>query len=376
MSTTSDSAAAQPVPIKPLGEFSSVTAGLVVHDEYNHPGIDRQALARAVDLSQTIGTLDGLTPGCDEHTPHKVLPSEQFIANSVESALEHLGATVNQSIRRSREGYQLATIPKPKLKTGWAAVRAWFAKNSLLILAIVAVGILEYVIGTAWTQRVFRLSDSTAHVVALMLPILFGVVGFAIAHAVMLSAETRVRSVIRWSWVLLVLGLGATVVGAGLVISGTVADDTSSGGGISGGAGGAIDAGSNSTFEFVKFAVYVGLLLTVTVLVMLLHLMDLWRTNLRETAAAAEAARTAPDEAQVAAGNVAFLDAYIDVYNALSESRKDIIKSYVAGVRTTLTPRIADSWDDAKIYTDREDPEWVAELHEEVARLSRGAGIS
>lgn len=363
-----------PAQAEPLGKFILATSGLVTFDECNHPMLDKARQVEAVNLAHAIGRTDGTSPGVDEHTQNKVLPSEEFIRNAAESTMAHLGATVDQAIKKSREGIPLSIPAPPKPLTPWQKVQGWLSRNSLTALAIVAIGILEYVIGTAWTQRVFDLSDDTAHIVALMMPIIFGVVGFAIAHAVILTRESRVRRIIGISSLALVLGITATVICAGLVISGYVSDSSGDIGGVSGGLDEQANPTSdNSGYELVKFGVYVALLLSVTTLVMLLHLMDLWRLKLKQTKFDADAARTAPTSEQTASGNRAYLSQFLDVLDALGEARTDIIGAYIAGVRAILSPRIADDWNHDRLLVNPPDPAWVPELEQEIKRLEPSA---
>lgn len=354
------------------GEFALITSQLVAYDETNHPVVDPGKQQVAVDLAHAIGQQDGTRPGVDEHSLKKVLPSQEFVANSVEVAMTHLGADVDKALSASRAGRPLSRSAREVL-TRWQRLGLWARRNAFTILAVLVVGIVEYVVGTQWTQRVFDLSDDTAHVVALAMPVIFGLVGFALAHAVLLAMENRVERVIRMSAAFLIVGTVATVVCAGLVISETVGGGATGGGGVSGGvSGGSADTGE-SAYTLVKLGVYVSLLLTVMVLVMVLHLMDLWRDRKVEVRAAADAARTAVTQDQVADGNRAYLASFLDVIDALAEVRTNVVTSYVAGVRANLSPRIADTWTYEDLHVSPRDPAWVKELEAEIKRLEASA---
>lgn len=355
-----------------LGALSEAVASLVTTDARQHPTIDIAVKKKAVDLAYQVGLEDGTTPGCDEHSSTIVMPAQDFMANSVESSMARLGGEVDQAIGRSRLGTRLAVVAPPSVDRKGAVLR-WLGRHALLAAAIVVVAILEYVIGTGWTQRVFDISDDTAHVVALALPVVFGLIGFAIAEGIMLTAESRVRRAIGVTAVLLGLLAISTIVCAGLIISGVVANSTG-GGDASGITGGVTTASSDTgasdlSFQLVKFTVYISLLLSVTVLVMFMHLMDLWRAKLASTRSASRAAQAAPTHDQIAAGNIKYLESYIDIYKTLIQDREDFINSYVAGVRRNLAPAIADSWDSSGLGKAAAEPQWVPELEREIERL-------
>lgn len=359
------------------GEFAVITSQIVDYDEVGHPKVNDHAQGQAVDLAHQIGATDGGRPGIDEHTTKKVLPNQEFVANALEPAMSHLGTEVDKKLVDSRAGRVLTQKAPPRKLTTWQAILAWLKKYSFTLIAIVVVGIVEYVVGTEWTQRVFDLSDDTAHVVALAMPVIFALVGFAIAHAVMISMETRAPRVIKASAVVLLLGTITTVVCAGLVISETVGGGTSGGGGVSGGVGGGTtDDSSDTAYQLVKFGVYVALLVTVMILVLVLHLMDLWREKQAHVHDAAMAAHHAPTSSQIAAGNLAYLSSFLDLIDTLAKVRTNVVTAYVAGVKGSLSPRIADTWEYGALLEDPADPVWVAELQDEIERLKKEAGVS
>ncbi|MCL3836886.1 hypothetical protein [Aeromicrobium duanguangcaii] len=361
---------------EPLSQLSSATKRLFAYDATNQPTINHEAEAEAVGLGVAIGRQDGAHPGVDEHSARKILPSQDYVENSVEATMKLLGGDVDKAVKRSREGQNLSQrAPEPELSIGQKFF-AWLKKHAFLGVAIISVAVLEYIIGISWTQRVFHISDDSAHVVALILPVLFAAIGVTGAHAIMISARPSAKKFIFMSFVLTVVGVIATIVCAGLVVSGRVEPGSSNTGGVTGGTAGApLESGDDGTFTLVKFGVYVALLFTVTALVLLLHLIDLYRAWIADTKKAAEVARTAPSPEQIASGNIAYLEQFKDVYEAMREARQNVIRAYVSGVRSTLSNRISDDWDHSSLLGDPERPEWLSELDEEIERLERDSGL-
>lgn len=361
----------------PLSQLSSATKLLFAYDETLQPTINHAAEAEAVGIGAEIGRNDGARPGVDEHSQEKILPSQDYVANSVEATMKLLGSDVDKAIKRSREGQNLSRSAPPAEPTWKQKLIAWLSKHAFLGVAIGAVAVLEYVIGISWTQRVFHISDDSAHVVALILPILFAVIGVAGAHAVMIAAKPSAKKFIFVSFLLTLIGVVVTIVCAGLVVSGRVSPSSGSTGGVSGGVTStSVTSSDDGTFTLVKFGVYVALLFTVTALVLLLHLIDLYRAWVAETKAAAAAALVAPDAEQVAASNIAYLEQFKDVYEAMIEARQNVIRAYVSGVRSTLSNRISDEWDHTCLLGDPDRPGWLTELDDEIERLERLAGLS
>lgn len=353
-----------------LGDLSKATRGLFTYGENHEPTVSKEHEAEAIDLAERIGMRDGGKPGIDEFTEKKVMPAEAYISNAVEQTMELLGKDVDQAIMRSRRGEALSYLPPESPLTAAQRIAGWFQRNAFTLLAVLAVGVVEYVIGIAWTERVFGISDDTAHIVALVLPVIFAIIGYAGAHAVMVSARHRAKTMIKASSVATLASLLVVIVGAGLVVSEIVKPPLSTDVGISGGAADPTSLASDAgAYTFVKFAVYVGLVGTVTALVFLLHLLDLYREYQAREEADADAGGAAPTVEKVAKGNIAYLASFIDVYKALLETRQNIVRAYIAGVRQHLSPRIGDGWPEDGILDDPKEPEWVQELRDEIERL-------
>lgn len=352
------------------GSFAQVTAELVTYNETNHPVVDPEKQRESVDFAYQLGQGDGSRPGVDEHSVDAVLPSQEFVANAVDVAMTHLGTDVEHKLAKSRAGERLAVpAPQAPLST-WKSVQDWVRRHGFTLLALVFFGVVEYIVGTEWTQRVFDLSDGTAHIMALAMPVIFAVAGFVLAHVVMTSWANRALAIMRVAGVLVFVLALSTVVCAGLVISEVVSGGTTGGGGVSGGvSGGSLTGADATTYGLVKFGVYVSLLLLVTLLILLMHLIDLWREKQAHVRAAAMEARTAPTREQIAEGNIDYLSSYLDVADALAEVKTNIVTSYVAGVKANLSPRIGDTWNYKELLTPPVDPAWVGELELEVARL-------
>ncbi|MFC0316045.1 hypothetical protein ACFQNE_11515 [Gordonia phosphorivorans] len=359
---------------RPLGELVAATAALVSVDNQNNPVIDETTAAQAVGIAQKIGQIDGGQPGCDVHSTQHVLPSEKFMAAAVKAEFPEIGRRVDMAISESRSGVALSReTAKTKGSSFRDSVRSVLSRHRLLILAVIVVGFIEWMIGTGWTQRVFDLTSDQAHIFALALPVLFALVGLAVAQGVMASAENRAPRIIKSATALLVLLILIVIVCAGLIISETVVKGSNSGGGISGGGisgGVATSDGSGDTgYHLVKLGVYVSLLLMVTALVMLLHLLDLWRERKKEVAANALAAMSATTPAQIAAANMQYLESFLDVYDSLIATREAIVTSYIAGVRAALKPDLGDVWSGEHLLDPLAEPKWVEELKAEIATL-------
>ncbi|MFI8774652.1 hypothetical protein ACIGKQ_21170 [Gordonia sp. NPDC062954] len=367
---TPDSAAT----IRPLDRLQQATAQLVTFDEEKHPVINEQAAAQCVGIAQTIGQIDGAEPGCDVHSPRQILPSEQFMATVVKAELPEVGRRVDLAISKSRNGQLLAVESPAKPRARKDQIMDAIARHRLLILAIVVVGIIEWIIGTSWTQRVFDLTSDQAHLFALALPVVFALVGFAVAQGVLASMENRTRRIIRILMAVLMVCVVVMIACAGLIVSETVTKGTGgasglSGGGLSGDVSTTADAGSDTTYHLVKLGVYVALLLMVTLLVMLLHLQDLWRERQKEVARDAEKAMNADTPAQITAANTKYLESFLDLYDSLLENREAIIYSYVAGARSALNHDLADVWTPTELVASPTEPKWVSDLREEIAEL-------
>lgn len=356
---------------KLLGDLSKATGSLFTYGETHEPTISKAHEAESIDLAEQIGVRDGTNPGVDEHSPNKIMPAEPYVANAVEQTMELLGKDVDQAIMRSRRGEPLSYRQPEPSPTLMQRIARWFQRNAFTLLAVLAVGVVEYVIGIAWTERVFGISDDTAHIVALVLPVIFAIIGYAGAHAVMVSARHRAKTMIKASFATTALCLLAVVIGAGLVVSEIVKPPLGADVVISGGATDPTSLASDGgAYTFVKFAVYVGLVGTVTALVFLLHLLDLYREHHAQEEADAVAGSAAPTDDETARGNIAYLASFIDVYKALIETRQNVIRAYIAGVRQHLSPRIGDDWPGKTLLADRAEPDWVQELRDEIKRLT------
>ncbi|MFT4187781.1 MAG: hypothetical protein QM621_04295 [Aeromicrobium sp.] len=374
--TTGVSAPAKSLDLR--GQLTAACGDMFAYDVTRQPLIRKDRAAEAVTVGGAIGEKDGQAPGVDEHSPTKVMPSEDLILNSVQSAMHAMGAEVSMSIKRSREGEDLTQEPPQEEPSLGQKVLHFLRRHAFMLVALVAVAVFEYFVGIEWTQRIFEVDDTEAHILALVLPILFAVIGVVVAQGVMIAARGSVKKIIIVSVVLTLLGFFTAIICAGLVMSGQVEPSSNGGGGVTGGgvSGGAEGDDGDGAYSLVKLGSYVSLLFAVTVTLMLTHLIDLYRAWHADTEAAAEAARNALTPDEVVAADLAYLDQFRHLYAEMVEVRQDVIRAYISGVRSTLSNRIADDWNHQRLLDDQMDePEWLAELAEEIDRLEAKHGV-
>lgn len=362
----------------PLAELSSTAAKIVKKDGTGAYLIDDLAAAQAVDVAQRIGQLDAASPGFDVHSPSHVLPSERSVVGAVKVEIAEIGQRVDAAISESRQGKLLTTEAPPKEKTTKEKILGFLAKHRFVLCAFVAIGVLEWMIGTQWTQRVFNLTEDEGHVIALALPIIFGLVGLAVAQAIMVNAETHARKISRILMVVVTTLFIVLIVDAGLIVSKTV-NPSSSGAADSGLSGGDLStaatptADSASAYTIVKLLVYVSLLMMVTFLVMLMHLTDLRRERRKEVEAQALRAMNALTSEQIAGANLKYLESFLDLYDAVVATRQSIIDAYISGVRSSLKFDLADVWTPDRLTEELPRPKWVIDLEAEIAELTHEA---
>lgn len=362
---------------RPLAELSATAAKIVKKDDTGGYVIDDSMAARAVDLAQRVGQLDAATPGFDAHSPRQVLPSEGTITGALKVETAEVGQRVDAAISESRQGKLLTTEAPPKQLTPKERFLGFLARHRMVILAFAAIGVLEWMIGTQWTQRVFDLTQDEGHIIALALPILFGVLGLAVAQAIMTSADNQSRRISRILAVVVVVLFVVLIVDAGLIVSETVKPAV--GGGDSGLSGGDLttaapsDADGASAYTIVKLLVYVSLLMMATFLVMLMHLTDLRRERKKEVEVQALRAMNALTSEQRAAANLKYLESFLDLYDAILGTRLSVINSYVSGVRSSLNLDLADVWTSDRLLAEPPKPKWVTDLETEIAELEQQA---
>ncbi len=373
--------ASAPLAKPPLAELSSTAARIVKKNGTGEYFIDDSVAAQAVDVAQRIGQIDATTPGFDAHSPKHELPSERSIVGSVKVEIAEIGQRVDSAISDSRQGKLLTTEAPPKVPTGKEKLLGFLSKHRFVIFAFVAIGVLEWMIGTQWTQRVFNLTEDEGHVIALALPIIFGLVGLAVAQAIMVNAESHARRISRILMVVVTTLFIVLIVDAGLIVSKTV-NPSSSGATDSGLSGGDLSttaappADSASAYTVVKLLVYVSLLLMVTFLVMLMHLTDLRRERKKEVEAQALRAMNALTPEQIAGANLKYLESFLDLYDAVLATRQSIIDAYISGVRSSLKFDLADVWTPDRLTDDLPKPKWVTDLETEIAELEQVAQAS
>lgn len=349
--------------------LTQTASSLVTYSVTHDPILDQACSGRLTDLAHEMGNEDGSENNAGPHTAHVVMPHERFISGVLDQAAAGVGREVDRAMQAARQGQPLNTAAPDRESTVPGRVWSFLRRHTMLGVAIVVVSVIEFLVGTVWTQRVFGLSDFEAEVAAFLIPVAMGVLGVVIGTVV-----ARNRS--RLPLVEKVLGVGAfigfvvMIVCAGLVLSGSVDNPVATTGGFSGGADGAptVAASSETAYELTKLGTYVGLSIFVLLMIIVMHAMDIDREVRRRKLAAAEAQMAKATTDQVAHGNIAYLQQFLSLVNELRELREQVIESYRAGVLETLAPDV--QWPAQGLELEWQEPEWAERLRTELQRLT------
>lgn len=348
-------------------DFSRATGELAVHDKRGNPRVDPENKSAAVTIAARIGERDGTNPGLEVHQSPVTLPSEQVMLTAMGNVLGKVGQMIDQTGSKVAMNVDLISPAEDKPR-GWAAVRRFVVKNARTILLLAIIAVIEYMVGISYTQRAFDLSDQAASILALALPFVFALAGIFIAHVVAYTRPGRAKSIMLILAAVLAALLTTFVVLAGLVISETV-KASGGGGGVSGGGSASEAASQDLTFALVKMAAYISLMLGIGVLVTIVHLFDLVVDEDRRQAALEETLAKRQSKRQVLEGHISYLQQFLDFYQALLGTRREIIASYIQGVRSRLSTVLATGWDSQRLLADPVEPGWVEDLKVTLSQL-------
>lgn len=346
-------------------------AALIDEDDGGRPRIDSRASSDAVEIAHLIGEGDGRKSGVDGYVDRFTLPSQGFVSNSIGTAMEELGTVAQNKVAASKSGVDLYVRDAEDSRPWWQKAWAGVLRHRLLILGILVVAVIEYAVGIRFTQTVLGLDDDSAHVVALALPLMFGLASIAAATGVIAAQPQLARQYIKVSTLLLIVLVLATFILAGLVIGGVVTDD--SGSGAYTGTGG-FEAFSTETtgggpLAIIKFMTYFCFMASLNIVIFLLHLIDKYREDQARTERAAQEAEGGSPAERATRANIAYLEQFDELYRTLVRIRRNTVEAYISGVRGNIDVNLGENWDTSELQTDLPVPDWVADLRDEISRL-------
>lgn len=352
-------------------DLAGHVANLVDEDAAGRPKIDSGSSAEVVGVANEIGASDGTRSGADGHVQRVILPSQGYVSQVIGSAMEQLGTVAQNKVTASQAGVDLFVRDSEDGRSWWKKAIAAVWRHRLLILGILVVAVIEYAVGVRFTQTVLDLDDDTAHVVALALPLMFGLASIAAATGVIAAQPQLARQYIKWSTALLIVLVIATFILAGLVIGGVVTGE--SGAGASSGATGfdafATEEDTGGTLAIVRFLTYFCFMASLNIVIFLLHLIDKYREDQAQTERAAQEAEGGSPAERAARANITYLGQFDELYRNLAKIRRNIVESYIAGVRANIDVNLGELWDTSELQKDLPEPEWVEELRSEIRRL-------
>jgi hypothetical protein len=354
-----------------IAAFGTMMHSCIGVDQNGHPVLDKQKAAYIDQLANEIGRSDSRSPGFDSAAPPNArrMPSQEYIAEAYETTISELGPEIDQRIAVAKLGRFIATArPESAAKPG-LGTRFWtFVRRHWIIgVVVLVVGMIEYFVGIQWLERSgLAPDDSSAHVIALGIPLLSAaiaivgatVVDWATVRNPKLPRSSRAIQVITFIFgVLLYVG---TLIGGGFLLA----------------------RGADTTDEerrLVVFMIYVGFAIGGLLVIFAVHLLELERDAQRDRdelmqQRGAEDRAVNPTEEQITESNIAVLEQYHDLYEVLLQARERTIKAYVAGVKggggETSTLEV---WDSASVEKAplTVSVTWPADLRETIADLQK-----
>lgn len=350
-------------------------AALIDEDDGGRPRIDSKASSDAVEIAHHIGEGDGRKPGTDEHVQRFTLPSQGFVSTAIGTAMEELGTVAQNKVAASQSGVDLYIRDAEDARSWWQKAWAGILRHRLLILGILVVAVIEYAVGIRFTQTVLGLDDDSAHVVALALPLMFGLASIAAATGVIAAQPQLARQYIKVSTFLLIGLVLATFVLAGLVIGGVVTDDSGSGAytGTSGFEAFTTESEGGGPLSIIKFMTYFCFMASLNIVIFLLHLIDKYREDQARTERAAQEAEGGSPAERAARANITYLGQFDELYRNLARIRRNLVEAYISGVRGNIDVNLGENWDTGELKAELPEPEWVGELRSEIRRLDKAS---
>lgn len=332
-------------------DFIDSANRLLVFDQWGQAAIDGAQKARCVVLATDVGEHDGSFHRNELQTNPVRLPSEDLMSHMADQATNSLGVEAGKAIARSKQGRLLVpNLPGPG-KSGFVA----FVRRHVLIIGILlAIAVVEYMIGIEVMNQVFSLADNQAYVMALVTPFVFALVFVTLAQAINTAISGwRSRGILIFGSIAAVLIVGF-VIQAGLVVSHVVEPDSGTAN------------QETMTFKAVRFGAYVCLMLAVCMLILTFHLLDLDREGKKDRRLSDNSAL---NPSQIAASNREYLAQYFDAYATLLGARREVIAAYVQGVKRNLDVTLQAAWNVDPILADPDEPSWHTDLVAELHRL-------
>lgn len=344
------------------GQFNSATDQLMIYDAQGVPAINQGAKELAADLATQLGERDGQDHLHNAQDSRVTMPSQELLRNHAAQAAENLGRIARAAVARVKEGSSIVS-PVPASDPAERGLWAFLKRHAWTILIFASVLIIEYMVGIGVMNQIFSLTDNNARIMAVVTPIVSMLIFFILAQVINTAKEGwRKRAMLGFGIAAAVLMM-TYMVTSGLILSGLIesaAVDT-------------LDpSGSGDeplAFRWAKLVAYASLMLSISCLVAAAHLKDLDKEYEKRRNFVIRQQEAALTPLEMALANAERLNQYIDAYRTLMGARDDIIASFVAGVNRHLDPALQAVWRKESVFDGPPEPEWVAEIRQELARL-------
>lgn len=351
------------IPLTMLAE--SVQRMLAPDEVWKSPRLDNEG--SATEAAHQTGVEDAKSNPFDAYSETPRMPHQETV-HSIAMQLMDLLGTRARDILAALRTYSLT---KPFVEL--APTKGWRATSPRTKVLLIVAAVLECVFGAKLVETLTSVPDWASWAIGIAIASILTASALSIAHAIFIQQPSLLRG--RGMW------LAGGVAGIGIVfltayaigLGGGAQARPKSGGIVGGSAAGERPERVSAEINWMLAIIYLALLIFLLASVILSHLddlHDLQKHLVDERIAAQDEVLKPAAQAELA---VQLLETCINLVPQAKHRVHSLIRAYVGGARSVLTPQLNSIWDTSSLANLKiEDPAWVAQIRQEIDRLESG----